>query len=255
VAFVGDPKRGGAGSIQVLASDKSRYNIKFKENSQGLRVLVNELVASQIALRLGVPTPETVLMEVTTPFLQANTFLERRYAHSVSTGKHFGSRLLRNMFDNPPTSLIAGARNRIDFPAVIVFDVLTNNSDRANAQNFLMVRPDQYPRTLDFVAIDFGHCFGSPSWDVSITSRVGQWCGSCFPEMAGCIEGAEPFREALERLSLITTAWIGDLLDSVPSEWSLTPPEREALSRFILGQRGEVARILTANRNRFSKWK
>jgi hypothetical protein len=238
-----------------LGSDKSRYNIKFKENGQGLRVLVNELVGSQIALRVGVPTPETVLMEVTATFLQANTFLEKRYARPVSPGTHFGSRLLRNMFDNPPTSLIRSARNRTDFPTVIAFDVLTNNHDRVNATNFLMVRPDQYPRMLDFVSIDFGHCFGSPSWDSSIDANVGKWCGSCFSEMAECIEGPEPFREAVDRIADVSPEWLADLLDSIPPEWSLTDSERTALSRFIIGQRGQVMAILNANRHLFPKWK
>src|SRR5689334_5255881 len=97
--FMSHPGRGGSGAVIIRADDNTRYTVKFKENGQTLRVLVNEFVAAHIAIRLGVPTPEPVLVEVDDGFLQANPFLAAKYAAPVSSGVHFGSRIVRNLYD------------------------------------------------------------------------------------------------------------------------------------------------------------
>jgi len=163
--------------------------------------------------------------------------------------------MLRNVYSNAPRSLILKVRNVLDLPAVVVFDVLVNNSDRCNDGNFLLVRPDHRPRDLEFVAIDFGHCFGGPNWNAGIDGRVGTWCASVLPELNELIGGTDPFADALDRLSLITDSWLDDLLKQVPSNWGLSQDESDALKRFILGQKGRVGGMLTAFKHLFPQWR
>src|SRR5579871_584432 len=48
--------RGGSQAHLVRASDGAFYVVKFQNNPQSLRVLANEMFATQIGLWLGLPT-------------------------------------------------------------------------------------------------------------------------------------------------------------------------------------------------------
>jgi hypothetical protein len=254
-AYLSDAAEGGSKSIVVRCDDNARYTLKFKENGQSPRVLVSEFVGSQLALAVGVPTPEGVLVSVEQPFLDGNPSLAKRYARPVSTGIHFGSKMVRNVYARAPRSLIPRVRNLSDLPAVVAFDVLTNNTDRDNNGNYLLIRPDHHPRDLDFVAIDFGHCFGGPNWNVDVDKAVGTWCGASITELNTLISGADPFRVPLDRLKDLSRDEIDAIVNSVPSEWNLSADEASALKRFIVGQAGQAESILFAHRAKFPNWK
>ncbi len=49
-------KRGGAQSHLMRCSDSNYYVVKFQNNPQHRRVLVNELLGTRLASRLGLPT-------------------------------------------------------------------------------------------------------------------------------------------------------------------------------------------------------
>ena len=48
--------RGGAQAQLMRCADGGYYVVKFQNNPQGLRVLVNELLATRLAARLGLGT-------------------------------------------------------------------------------------------------------------------------------------------------------------------------------------------------------
>jgi hypothetical protein len=73
-------------------------------------------------------------------------------------------------------------------------------------------------------------------------------------EMAQLIEGAEPFKESLQKLESITEAQIEGILGDVPAEWGLPAAERDALKAFIVGQKKKVGEVLEGHRNTFPKW-
>jgi hypothetical protein len=226
----------------------------LKENDQGIRVLANELVASQVAAKLGVPTPEGVIVELDQAFLDANPVLGTRYARPVTQGAHFGSMVVRNTFDNPPAALINTVSNKGDFPQIVVFDVLTENSDRANATNFLIVRPDHYPQQTHFVSVDHGHCFGY-NWDLNLPHRVGTWCRSHLREITDAISGPDPFGQAIAEARRVSPQWLGGLLSELPEEWGVSPEELNALRDFLLGQARRLEEILSRERALFPNWR
>lgn len=237
----------------IRADDKARYNVKFKENDQGPRILANDLIASQIAVRLGVPTPDSVIVEIDQTFLDANPILGTRYPKPVAPGAHFGSMIVRNTFDNPPVGLINTVSNVADFPQIIVFDILTENTDRCNVGNFLIVRLDHYPQQTHFVSIDHGHCFG-PNWDLTLPQRIGSWCKSHLREITDAIRGSDPFRVAITNASGISPEWLDEVFNYLPQEWGVSPEELRALKAFILGQVLRVEEILSRERALFPNW-
>jgi len=64
--------RGGAQAHLLEADDGHWYVVKFRNNPQHRRVLVNEVIASTILAYLKVSVPETAVIEVTPPFLAEN---------------------------------------------------------------------------------------------------------------------------------------------------------------------------------------
>ena len=58
------PLRGGAQSHLLRASDGNWYVTKFQNNPQHIRVLANEMLATDLGLALGLPMPQVEVIEV-----------------------------------------------------------------------------------------------------------------------------------------------------------------------------------------------
>ena len=58
------PLRGGAQAHLLRASDGASYVTKFQNNPQHIRVLANEMLATNLGLALGLPMPRVEVIEV-----------------------------------------------------------------------------------------------------------------------------------------------------------------------------------------------
>jgi hypothetical protein len=54
--------RGGSQSHLLRCSDGEYYVVKFQNNPQGARTLVNEMLGAALAARLDLPAPETAIV-------------------------------------------------------------------------------------------------------------------------------------------------------------------------------------------------
>ena len=143
--------RGGAQAHLLEADDGHFYIVKFRNNPQHRRVLINEWIASTFLQYLQVAAPETAIVHLTPEFL-ANTpevsislGNERR---NVEPGWHFGSRFPGDpnrvaVYDFVPDSLLDRMENRNEFLGVLVFDKWTGNAD-ARQSIFLRARLREY---------------------------------------------------------------------------------------------------------------
>src|SRR3954469_10530883 len=87
--------RGGAQSHLIEANDGAFYVVKFLNNPQHRRILVNEWLGAAFLSYLGIATPEAAIVRVGAPFLEENPEVSiqlgsRRAA--IEPGWHFGSR-------------------------------------------------------------------------------------------------------------------------------------------------------------------
>ena len=87
--------RGGAQAHLLEADDGHWYVVKFLNNPQHRRILVNELLAGAFLDYLKIAAPETAAIEVSAAFLEANRDVHismgtRRI--EIQPGWHFGSR-------------------------------------------------------------------------------------------------------------------------------------------------------------------
>src|SRR5215470_12705695 len=86
--------RGGAQAHLLEADDGNWYVVKFRNNPQHHRILVNELLASTMLDYLKVAVPPSVPVELTAEFLSANSEIHISLGTQripVESGWHFGS--------------------------------------------------------------------------------------------------------------------------------------------------------------------
>ena len=76
--------RGGAQAHLMRCSDGNYYLVKFQNNPQHRRVLVNELLGTRLASRLGLPTAPVEVVEVVPELIRLTPELCIELARSVS---------------------------------------------------------------------------------------------------------------------------------------------------------------------------
>src|ERR1700757_4877457 len=87
--------RGGAQAHLLEADDGNCYVVKFRNNPQHHRVLVNELISATFLEYLKIATPECAIIQATPQFLAANPEIHMSMGTrrtEVEPGWHFGSR-------------------------------------------------------------------------------------------------------------------------------------------------------------------
>src|SRR5580704_13054350 len=86
--------RGGSQAQMLATAEGGNYVVKFQNNPQGRRCLVNELIAYFCAKRLGIFTPQLCLVDVSRELLATYPDLSIHLAHRITpirAGLHLGS--------------------------------------------------------------------------------------------------------------------------------------------------------------------
>jgi hypothetical protein len=249
--YIGPTPGGGSGSHFFEDDQGGRHVVKFQENPQGLRVLINELAAGQVAAYLRVPCPEVAVIDVDQWLIDASPGIRARTPNAKG-GLHFAARDVPGTYASAPRALIAQVENTADFPVVIVFDTLTMNTDRVNDGNFLIqTLPSGGTR---FWAIDHGHCFGH-TWDASLPSKAGTNAPTFFSEMLPSIAGSAPFDGSLALAAAMTDAQLDHVVAQIPPEWAVPAHEAAGLRGFLRSQSGALPGIFTNHKALFPLWK
>ncbi len=225
--------RGGAQSHLIEAEDGHFYVVKFRDNPQHRRILVNELISHVLLRYLQVAVPDWALVEVTAEFLSENpqTGIElgtRRIP--ASTGVHFGSKYPGDparlaVYDFLPDVLLREAGNLSDFLGALVFDKWVANADSRQAVFFRArlrewtaggVRP--HPQRLGFVAlmIDHGFTFNGPHWEFPDSPVQGLYLRKLVYEGVRSLDDFQPW---LEQVTHFPEEVVDDAWKQIPPEW------------------------------------
>jgi hypothetical protein len=173
--------RGGSQAHLIETEDGQVYVVKFLENPQHRRILINELVAAQLLEYLGIIVPDTALIWISQAFLVAHPEVGIQLGSGrirVAPGWHFGCRYPGHpnrvaVYDVLPDPLLQQVVNRTQFVGMLVFDKWVCNTDGRQAIFFRAEprpgcpRREPGPVAQRFVAsmIDHGFAFNGPSWD------------------------------------------------------------------------------------------
>ena len=230
--------RGGAQAHLLEADDGHWYVVKFRNNPQHRRILVNELLSAAFLDYLKIAAPETALVQVTTSFLEANPDLHLALgsrAIPVTPGWHFGSRypgdpMRTAVYDFLPDALLPKVVNLEDFRAILVFDKWAANADgRQSVFYRAMVRRGEGGQP-GFVArmIDHGFAFNGPNWDFPDSAMQGLYARKQVYERVRSLDDFQPWLDLVTHFpeEVMDRAWKG-----VPPDW--IDGEEDALQELL----------------------
>jgi hypothetical protein len=148
--------RGGAQAHMMRARDGHFYVVKFQNNPQHLRFLANELLATRLAERVGLPVPVTEVVEVSEWLIEntAELRIERAgNATPCSPGLQFGARYVCNpgeglIFDYLPESMMAKVKNSTAFAGMLVVDKWLGNANGRQAVFWKKAQERKYSASL-----------------------------------------------------------------------------------------------------------
>jgi hypothetical protein len=264
--------RGGAQAHLLEADDRNFYVVKFQNNPQHRRILVNEMIAAEILTHLQIASPEYQFVEVSPAFLSANPEVclqtgTRKLA--VEPGWHFGSRYPDDpatlaIYDFIPDALLSQVANAEQFLAILVFDRWAGNADgrqsvffRAQLKDWL-ARPGVPPRKAGFVTlmIDHGFVFNGPHWNFTESALTGLYPRRMVYQNVKSLADFEPW---LSRVINFPAEVIDKALRKLPPEWVADDrSELESMLETLLRRRERMAELLCSCReapgNPFPRW-
>jgi hypothetical protein len=224
--------RGGAQAHLIEAADGHCYVVKFLNNPQHRRILVNEWIASVFLRYLGISTPEATVIQVTQEFLDHNPDVHFQLGtrrEPVESGWHFGSRFPGDparlvVYDFLPDTLLAQVENRAEFLGMLAFDQWMGNADSRQAIFFRarlrewLPNHEAHPQRLGFVAqmIDHGFAFDGPHWRFGDSPLQGLYFR---PEVYQSVRGLDDFQPWLDRIVHFPEAVVDQALKQIPPHW------------------------------------
>ena len=264
--------RGGAQAHLLEASDGLAYVVKFSNNPQHRRILVNEWIASVFLKYLGISTPKTAIVRIKEEFLAANPDIYMQLGGSrreVEPGWHFGSQYpgpptRTVVYDFLPDTLLDRVENMDEFRGILTFDKWMGNADsrqaiffRARVQEWL---PQKFVHEakVGFVAqmMDNGFVFEGPQWRFGDSPIQGLYFR---PKVYQAVRGLRDFEPWLERVEHFPEHVVDQALKSIPEEW--LQGEHDGLERLLdqlLRRRKRVADLIEdcrkSSKNPFPSW-
>src|SRR5262249_53140508 len=219
--------RGGAQSHLMRCSDGHYYVVKFQNNPQHKRILVNEMLGTQLARRLGLPTAPVAVVEVHQELISLTPELcveMPRSREPCTPGLQFGSRYPEaphkvTMLDFLPDDLLSKVWNLNDFAGMLAFDKFACNT---NGRQTLFFRPERRNGVTqecpyETVMIDQGFCFNAGEWNFPDAPLRGLYARN---RVYRGVTGMESFAPWLERLEKqVTERVLDELIRPIPAQW------------------------------------
>lgn len=253
--------RGGAQSHMLKASDGACYVTKFQNNPQHIRVLANEMLATNLGLALGLPMPRVAVIEVSDWLIEHTEGLRIDLGGSTipcTSGKQLGSldvgcQIPGMTFDYLPHELLQRVVNVGDFARVLVLDKWTCNSDGRQA---VFCRKNLRSQRHHATFIDQGYCFNAGEWTFLDSPLRGVYATNCVYES---VTGWEAFEPALTRAEVMDSNLLWRCATDIPEEWY--ERDRDGLHQLVEAlyhRRAKIRQLIgkfrESLRNPFPNW-
>jgi hypothetical protein len=231
--------RGGAQAHLMRCSDGHYYVVKFQNNPQHRRILVNEMLGTRLASRLGLPTAPVRVVNVPEELIRltAELCIETPRARIPCTpGLQFGSQYPGDprhmtLHDFLPDEKLCEVDNLHDFAGMLVFDKWTCNTNGRQTVFFETQRRagrvslgtgeaqgGEAPQgAYHTVMIDQGFCFNAGEWNFPDAPLRGLYARNRVYEGVTGMESFAPWLERMERQ--ITEQVLAELAEEIPPAW------------------------------------
>jgi hypothetical protein len=218
--------RGGSQAHLVMADDEQAYVVKFSNNPQHPRTLVNELVVSAVLLHLRISAPETGIIRITKGFLKKNPGVYLTVGSKrcpVMPGRHFrssypGDPTRTSVYDFLPDPMLARVVNLTHFLGAFVVDKWTANSDTRQSI-FVRASPEEIRSPgSGFVVqmIDHGGAFDGAHWQFRDSPLRGLYFRPSVYDQVNTIDSLQPWIDEVRRFPEHV---LKHAREQVPEEW------------------------------------
>ena len=268
--------RGGAQSHLMRCSDGHYYVVKFQNNPQHRRILVNELLGTKLAARLGLPTTPVAIVEVSEELIRLTHELVMempRHRIPCEPGLQFASRYPGDprrlaLHDFLPDEQLRQVANLHDFAGMLVFDKWTCNTNGRQTLFFQealrgappardSVTGETTGMPYSTLMIDQGFCFNAGEWNFPDAPLRGLYARN---RVYDGVTGMESFAPWLERLEKqMTERGLDEITRQIPPGWY--EDDYDALLRLseqLLRRRSRVPEFILdakkSNRQPFPNW-
>jgi len=259
--------RGGAQAHLLEADDGCWYVVKFRNNPQHRRILVNELLCAEFLEYLKISAPATAFIHLSPQFLATNPGVHLTLGNSriqVAPGWHFGSRYPGDpertaVYDFLPDALLGQVANIEDFRAILVFDKWAANADGRQCVFYrAMVRRGEAGARPGFVArmIDHGFAFDGPNWGFADSPLQGLYPRRLVYHPVRSLDDFQPWLDQVIHFpeEVVDRAW-----KRIPPDW--IEGEEDALQQLLerfFERRKRLPELIAACRstriNPFPNW-
>src|SRR5450755_298414 len=249
--------RGGAQAHLLQCDDGHCYVVKFCNNSQHPRILINEWISSAVLCHLQISTPRAELVNLSEEFLshEPDVYIQlgsRRL--EVQPGWHFGSRYPGDpskmmVYDFLPDTMLERVVNKNDLLGVLVFDKWAANGDARQAI-FCRKEPQQgsvfadTSRDYGFVAhmIDHGYMFGGPYWSFGDSPLQGLYFR---PTIYKNVRSLNDFQPWLDAVLCFSEDVLDEARRQIPPEWLIGEQSAlDALLAKLMSRRRRVPELI-----------
>lgn len=254
--------RGGAQSHLMRCDDGDYYVVKFQNNPQGVRILANELLATRLAARLGLPTAAASVVLVEQRLIEFTDDLVMQLGRGsmpCHLGMQFGSRYPGSpaetvVYDFLPAEHLSEVSNLQDFCGMLVFDKWVCNTNGRQAIFFGAKNQTSYQAQM----IDQGFCFNAGEWNFPDAPLRGIYARHRVYDSVRGIDSFEPWLSRIE--TRVAETVLDEIQGEIPPEWY--DDDSDALNQLLehLWRRRKLVReLLIATRNSsaqpFTNWK
>jgi len=263
--------RGGAQSHLMRCSDGNYYVVKFQNNPQHRRILVNELLGTRLARRLGLPTTPVEIIHVSEELIRLTPDLCMEMPRSrvpCQAGLQFGSRYPGDprrltLHDFLPDEQLRQVENVHDFAGMLVFDKWTCNTN-GRQTIFYHQEPKEWrgssassppgngredgPFGYKTEMIDQGFCFNAGEWNYPDAPLRGLYARNRVYEGVTGLESFAPWIERVQKR--ITERVLAEVIRDIPPEWY--EDDYDAMMRLLeqlYRRRTRVPELLLAAKN------
>ncbi|MEU4688051.1 HipA family kinase [Actinoplanes sp. NPDC023714] len=216
IRYVTPLREGGSLPGVVEADDLGTYVVKFRGAGQGPKALVAEVIAGELARRLGLPVPDLARVELDPVVARAEPDEEVQELIKASAGGNLGMDFLPGALGYDPNAhpVEAGLASR-----VLAFDAFVENVDRSwRNPNLLMWHGDLW--LIDHGAtLYFHHNWARAE---AVVHRPYRWDDHVLKQFA-----TELATEGPRLAERITPELLTEVIELVPGEW-LDDGDRQA---------------------------
>lgn len=228
-----------------IITDAGAAFIKAMGNRQGPHQLAAELVGTQAARWLGLPTFEFDILNIDA----AVDVIPRSRGGFAASGPAFVTRAANGRSWNGTDDELKKLLNVQDITRLVIFDTWTLNADRyppdlsqrrANRDNVFLEEVPKGKKAKDvnlrLIAMDHSHCFTSGTSlgrKLKFVNTIkDERLYGLFPEFRPYVTQAR-VKATLQRLAEFSRPDADAIISEVPNEWEVSPQAREALAEFL----------------------